>query len=366
MNEDAGTPALPPPGGAAAEPRRLRRSRRNRWVTGVCGGLAEYFGLHPAVYRIIFAALALAGGTGILLYAAAALVIPAEGTDDSVAAQALREHRQRPWLVIGLALFALALLALLSQGHLFWPLTGGVWVLAVVGGLIVWWDVAHRDRRTASPVGAGEAGSEAAAPVGRSYFWPGAGALLAAVGLLALLQALEVMDLDWRIALAGGMIVAGGLFALSSRWRGMAALGFLTMALSVGTAAGLAASDLPWGGGIGDRVERPVLAGELGDRYRLSVGSLHVDLSGLALRPRETRLSTSVAVGSLEVDVPRGVPVEVIGRVEGGQLRILGQQDDGVNVRRRVVDPGFARARTRLVLDARVGLGDLEVRRFPG
>jgi phage shock protein PspC (stress-responsive transcriptional regulator) len=358
MSEDAGTPALPPPGGAAAEPKRLRRSRGNRWVTGVCGGLAEYFGLHPAVYRIIFAALALAGGTGILLYAAAALVIPAEGSDDSVAAQALREHRQRPWLVIGMALFALALIALLSDGHLFWPLSGGVWVLAVAGGLVVWWDVAHRDRRAARA-----GGSAPEAPAGRSYFWPGAGALVAAVGLLALLQALDVADLDWRFALAGGMILAGGFFALASRWRGLAALGFLTMALAVGTATGLAAADLPWGGGVGDRVERPVLAAELGDRYRLSVGSLQVDLSGLTLRPGETHLSTSVAVGSLEVDVPRGVAVEVRGRVEGGRLEILGQEDDGVNVSREVADPGFARARTRLVLDAEVGLGNLEVRR---
>ena len=361
MSENAGTPALPPPGGAAAEPKRLRRSRSNRWVTGVCGGLAEYFGLHAAVYRIIFAALALAGGTGILLYAAAALVIPAEGSDDSVAAQALRDHRQRPWLVIGAALVALALVALLSSGHLFWPVGGGVWALAVVGGLIVWWDVAHRDRRAVRA----DAAAQPEAPARRSWFWPTAGALVAVVGLLALLQATGAADLDWRYALAGGMIVAGGLFAGASRVRGLAAAGFLAMALAVGTAAGLAASGLPWGGGFGDRVERPAVAGDLHD-YRLSVGSLEVDLTGAALRPGVTRLSTSVAVGSMVVDVPRGVAVEVHGRVEAGKLWLFDQRDNGVKLRRTVVDPGFARARTRLVLDARLGLGDLTVQRIPG
>jgi len=362
MSEDAGTPALPPPGGTAAEPRRLRRSRSNRWVTGVCGGLAEYFGLHAAVYRIIFAALALAGGTGILLYAAAALVIPAEGSDDSVAALALREHRQRPWVVIGAALVALALLALLSSGRLFWPVGGGVWLLAVAGALIVWWDVAHRDRRAA---GAGSTTSPApGAPAGRSWFWPAAGALVAVVGLLVLLQATGVADLDWRYALAGGTIVAGGLFAAASRVRGLAAAGFLALVLAIGTAAGLVAGGLPWGGGVGDRVERPALAGDLHD-YRLSVGSLEVDLTGVRLHRGETRLSTSVAVGSLEVDVPRGVAVEVHGRVEAGRLWIGDRRDHGVKLRRTVVDPGFARARTRLVLDARTGLGDLTVRRIP-
>src|SRR5581483_8520391 len=98
---------------------------------------------------------------------------------------------------------------------------------------------------------------------------------------------------------------------------------------------------------------------------RLSVGSLEVDLTGVRLRPGETRLSTSVAVGSLEVDVPRGVAVEVHGRVEAGRLWIGDRRDHGVKLRRTVVDPGFARARTRLVLDARTGLGDLTVRRIP-
>ena len=51
-------------------------------------------------------ALALAGGTGILLYVAAWLVIPDAGEDDSIAATAIKEHRERPWLVIGVGLLA--------------------------------------------------------------------------------------------------------------------------------------------------------------------------------------------------------------------------------------------------------------------
>src|SRR6266436_4461177 len=72
--------------GPAAEPRRLERSRERRWLGGVCAGLGRYFNLSPNVYRIGFVALALAGGTGILLYVAAWLVIPHEGVEDSIAA----------------------------------------------------------------------------------------------------------------------------------------------------------------------------------------------------------------------------------------------------------------------------------------
>ena len=66
-------------GGPADEPRRLRRSRSSRMVAGVCGGLAEYFGLHPAIYRVIFVALTIAGGTGLLLYAAADVMVTRAG-----------------------------------------------------------------------------------------------------------------------------------------------------------------------------------------------------------------------------------------------------------------------------------------------
>src|SRR5213593_5054945 len=136
-------------GGPADEPRRLRRSRSSRLVAGVCGGLAEYFGLHPAIYRVIFVALTIAGGTGLLLYAAAALVMPTEGSDESLATQALREHRDRPWLVIGIGLLALGGIFVLSGPHVFWGAGGGIWALALVAGaLIVLWEASDRGRRS--------------------------------------------------------------------------------------------------------------------------------------------------------------------------------------------------------------------------
>jgi phage shock protein PspC (stress-responsive transcriptional regulator) len=67
------------------EIRRLERSRSDRMLAGVSGGLARYFEIHPAVFRVGFVVLTLLGGAGLLIYAAAWLVIPDEGNADSVA-----------------------------------------------------------------------------------------------------------------------------------------------------------------------------------------------------------------------------------------------------------------------------------------
>ncbi len=115
MSSVEGTPAAPPPETDGADVPKLRRRADNRWIAGVCSGLADYFGLHPAVYRVLFVALAFAGGTGILLYVAAALVMPVEGNDESAATAFLRSNRERPWLVIGLSLLALLLIAVLTN-----------------------------------------------------------------------------------------------------------------------------------------------------------------------------------------------------------------------------------------------------------
>ena len=102
------------------ETRRLQRSRSDRMLAGVSGGLARYFEIHPAVFRVGFVVLTLLGGAGILIYAAAALVIPDEGKEDSIATAALRNRRDRPWPLIGLGLLAVAGAVLLSRATL-WP-----------------------------------------------------------------------------------------------------------------------------------------------------------------------------------------------------------------------------------------------------
>ena len=61
-----------------AETRKLYRSRSNRQVAGVCGGLAQYFNLDATLIRILFVMLAVLGGSGIVLYLAMWIIVPKE------------------------------------------------------------------------------------------------------------------------------------------------------------------------------------------------------------------------------------------------------------------------------------------------
>src|SRR5437773_9331531 len=124
--------------------RRLERSRSDRMVAGVAGGLARYFDIHPAVYRVGFVVLTLLGGAGIIVYLALALVIPDEGKEDSFATAALRNRRDRPWPLIGLALVGVAVASLLSHATL-WP-HGDAWVLLLIAGAAILLITRHSNR----------------------------------------------------------------------------------------------------------------------------------------------------------------------------------------------------------------------------
>src|SRR3954470_5096690 len=119
------------------EIKRLQRSRSDRKVAGVAGGLARYFEIHPAVFRVGFVVLTLLGGAGVLIYAAAALVMPDEGEEDSIATAALRNRRDRPWPLIGLGFLAIAGAILLSRVTL-WP-NGDSWFLFLIAGAVILW-----------------------------------------------------------------------------------------------------------------------------------------------------------------------------------------------------------------------------------
>ena len=228
----------PTPAGETT-PRRLVRVDDGRWLAGVCAGLGRYFDVNPLVYRIAFAALSLAGGTGLLLYLAAWLVMPSETSEESIAVEALREHRQRPWLLLGLGLLAFGAILALSEAQ-FWPGTGNVWLAAViVGGAIVWWHVRNRsDKPATAEVAAGTAGVSAPPPARQpkppSLLVPVVGALLAATGLLGLLAALDVYEVDVAVALAAGVAIVGAAVAVGAstgrRVGGLVLVGLVLLA----------------------------------------------------------------------------------------------------------------------------------------
>ena len=58
--------------------KKLYKTNSNRLICGVCSGLARYFGIDVTIIRLLFVFLTLVGGSGVLLYFAAAVLMPKE------------------------------------------------------------------------------------------------------------------------------------------------------------------------------------------------------------------------------------------------------------------------------------------------
>lgn len=56
--------------------KRLYKSSTNKTLCGVCGGIGEYFNIDPTLIRLAWIIFSLAGGSGVLAYIIAALIIP--------------------------------------------------------------------------------------------------------------------------------------------------------------------------------------------------------------------------------------------------------------------------------------------------
>jgi phage shock protein PspC (stress-responsive transcriptional regulator) len=289
------------------EIRRLERSRSDRMLAGVSGGLARYFEIHPAVFRVGFVVLTLLGGAGILIYAAAVLVMPDEGKEDSIATAALRNRRDRPWPLIGLGLLAVAGAILLSRA-VFWPGGDAWWLFLIAGGLILW--------ITRQPTADASADAKQ----------------LAAEDSRRVRRALRRLGIAVAVVLA--MLVAAA-------------------------ATFVAVFDVHLGRGAGDRSYVVTSAQELESDYRLGVGSLDLDLSRVRFPAGETRVETSVDVGELHVIVPEGVALRADGDAKLGQVNVVGTTDDGRHAEVAVHELGPR----VLVLDAHVGVGSLRVQR---
>jgi phage shock protein PspC (stress-responsive transcriptional regulator) len=124
-------------------PRRLYRSRTDRMLGGVAGGVAAYLQVDPTLTRLAFVALALAAGTGVLAYIIAWIVIPEEPLGQAgpptlavpaagdtagaaVPAAPRRSTGRGARLIVGAILVAVGCILLLDWAipdlhHFFWP-----------------------------------------------------------------------------------------------------------------------------------------------------------------------------------------------------------------------------------------------------
>jgi signal transduction histidine kinase len=122
----------------ASPPREpLRRSLSGRHLGGVCAGLGRHLGVDPLVVRIAFVAAATAGGIGVLLYAAAWVLIPADDAGEAPRARRLPRGRAAIEVALGVGLLTLSvLLTMRAVGLWFSDVVWPVVLLAAGAGLL--------------------------------------------------------------------------------------------------------------------------------------------------------------------------------------------------------------------------------------
>jgi hypothetical protein len=188
------------------------------------------------------------------------------------------------------------------------------------------------------------------------------GALLVLVGIGWLLDAAGV-EVPWRAVLPAALI-AVGLACVAGAFRGRQhALMVVGIALTVVLSVAVAADwdlDVPLGGGVGDRTERPTTPDEL-TGYELGAGNLMVDLRQLQVPPGTTAVEARVGIGELAVELPQGISVAVVARSGLGEVQVLGEGKGGLGS--RIDATSDAGGDRRLELDLRVGLGQVRVER---
>jgi phage shock protein PspC (stress-responsive transcriptional regulator) len=397
----------------------IRRSRTDRKVVGVAGGLGRWAGVDPLVLRILFVVLTLFGGSGILLYALGWLLVPDEGEEESEGQRLFNGRSESRLRTVAVLVVVLAL-GLAVTGSLIHsgPGLGGLGVLLVVGLAVVL--VVRNGRRTPvepetpaaeppPPAARAETGAYgqtpgtayAAAPPssyaptaplpplpGETYpvysppvpVVPKERSILGrvtvsvaaiVVGLLIGWNAATDSDVPVRVVIAAALGVVGiGLVvgAFLGRARGLVVLGLvLTLLASAAAFTGVQVR-----GGVGDRTWRPTTVAELRPVYRLGAGEATLDLSQVDFSSADrTRVEVRQGVGDLLIVVPPDVIVLVDADVRAGQIRRdSGEGDgfqraqDGTEVSERfTLPPSSAPSAAVLVIDAELGVGSMEVRR---
>jgi phage shock protein PspC (stress-responsive transcriptional regulator) len=117
-----------------APPRRFQRSREDRWLGGVCAGIADHFDIDVMLVRIVVVVLTFFGGVGAAAYLAAWVLVP-DGPGPSPAERVLR---RRSRTATGVALVVVTALVLASVfRHLWWWTPAPVLAFAVLAGVVL-------------------------------------------------------------------------------------------------------------------------------------------------------------------------------------------------------------------------------------
>ncbi|MDX6253717.1 MAG: hypothetical protein QOJ11_51 [Frankiales bacterium] len=391
--EDTGSEQPPPP----TPVRPLLRSRNDRVLAGVAGGLGRWLDVDPVIFRVTFAVLTLFGGVGLVAYLIGYLLIPDEATGEALVSSRLvpdlRRLTQQQRALLGWGAAGICVLIAVA-GHR----STTVAVLIIVAAVAVLSARAQaprpyraqRDYAFDPPPGNVVPPSAAfTGPSERPSTWqpettwhaaqpPSApaprflvknkgrrlnralisGSVLA-VGLYLMVGRAGAYDPTALQAMAVGLTALGaGLAATAwyARSRGALVLGILlTAALMIGSAV-----KGDYGSSVGDRSWRPTPTSAIPATYTLGAGAATLDLTQLGPAAVGKTIKVSMGAGKLSVIVPDGLPVSVYAHVHVGSFRIFGVDYDNDPVKQTVVTPGWTPA-NGIRIEAHLRIGNVEV-----
>jgi phage shock protein PspC (stress-responsive transcriptional regulator) len=355
--------APPPPPPPPPPMRAVRRSTTDRVAAGVCGGLGDYFGVDPVLFRVLFAVTAFFGGAGILAYLLAWAVIPDTSTPDAPLDRVVREMRKRRipfWLVAGIVIFVAW--ALLFSWWAPWPFAPVIIAVVVLVAALSRRKTGQATPAPTSYIAPGAvAGPESevpnlpftpstdtsAAPTGwmpetQAWFaesrarsrirrrraapvrWATLATLAVTVAILAVADAVSGIVIPAYLWTVGGIVLAGlivGLILRRTPWTLSILLVPTILAL---IAFGGTRSSLH--DGSGQRVWTPSSVNQLQSSYRLAFGQGVLDLSNVSLdSPKQ--ISMTMAAGQVRILVPKGLNIQVHADIHLGTIEVDGRND---------------------------------------
>jgi phage shock protein PspC (stress-responsive transcriptional regulator) len=401
---------------------RPRRPRRGRKLAGVAAGIGNRYGIDPIVVRVAFVVATFYGGAGILLYLLGWLLLP-EQNEQTAPFESMVHHGRG-----GSTSTAFTVVLCLALIPAFWffvdhEFTGIVGLVIVLGALFLLHRTrGHINRPTVAPMPPPDPTTRYEPPVTAPYATFPAGAYVPPAEPMPATppawDPLGAAPFAWDlpeptpvtpesppeprrrrskvgVLTVGAALVTAGTLALSAPYVGgwvnpnhsvglvLAVIGLglvggsfvrggrgligLAVPLSI---AGLAMATISPDGfhGVGDINVRPTSVEQVQDEYRLSAGTIQVDLTGLVPTeeaPEDLPVVTMIRVdaGEAIVIVPENADVHVRCEVGVGDVNCLGRRDDvGSDMEFEDLGPDGEGGR-RIELHVDVNAGDVEVRR---
>jgi phage shock protein PspC (stress-responsive transcriptional regulator) len=342
---DAGGPERPAP------PRRLTRSRSDRVVSGVAGGIARHYRLDPTVVRIAFVAGVILWGAGAVLYLAAYMLMPQEGEETAFADRASSSvaaltGRNRTLAAIGVVVLVLVggpIVLALGFGAAGIAVPFGIVILAGLGAA---WLVTGRKPAGGDPGQIAKLTLLGLGVIGVLFVFAAGSFWGAAAGGDTVIAALVI---------AAGLALVVSAFARPARWLILPAL-----ALAI-PAAFVAAAGIDLDGGVGEKRYRPATLEDVRGDYEIGAGELTLDLRDVDYPVEgEWRVNVEVGMGAAKVLVPEDVCVTTTAELGMGGVEVFERDGGGIDV-------DWEDAQTppsgtpRLTINADIGLGALQV-----